>query len=65
MGESDHGGSYAHEQEVYKKSLHLPLSFVLNLTLLWKKKKSLVKTKNNNNQEALRRTKASLTLKFW
>ena len=34
MGESDHGGSYAHEQEVYKKSLHLPLSFVLNLTLL-------------------------------
>ena len=65
MGESDHGGSYAHEQEVYKKSLHLPLSFVLNLTLLWKKKKSLVKTKNNNNQEALRRTKTSLTLKFW
>ena len=34
MGEIDHGGSYAHEQEVYKKSLHLPLSFFMNITIL-------------------------------
>ena len=34
MGEINHGGSYAREQEVYKKPLYLPHNFVLNLTLL-------------------------------
>ena len=34
MGEINHGGSYACEQEVYKKPLHLPFNFVLNQTLL-------------------------------